>query len=81
MLEYATSGRFFASIVLHEGGQMVKLVSDYLGEHLLMFSTDYPHPETRFPDSVDLALSWKELPPELMRHILWDNAVKAFGEP
>jgi predicted TIM-barrel fold metal-dependent hydrolase len=81
MLEYTTSGRFFASIVLHEGGQMVKLVSDYLGEHLLMFSTDYPHPETRFPESVDLALSWKEVNPDLMRKILWDNAVKAFGAP
>ena len=27
MLEYTTGGRFFASIVLHEGGKMVKLVS------------------------------------------------------
>jgi uncharacterized protein len=81
MLEYTTGGRFFASIVLHEGGQMVRLVSDYLGDHLLMFSSDYPHPETRFPDSVDLALSWTEVKPDLMRKILWDNAVKAFGEP
>jgi hypothetical protein len=29
--------------------KMVKMVSDYLGDHLLMFSTDYPHPETRLP--------------------------------
>jgi predicted TIM-barrel fold metal-dependent hydrolase len=81
MLEYTSSGRFFASIVLHEGGKMVKMVSDYLGDHLLMFSTDYPHPETRFPGSVDLALTWQEVNPELMRKILWDNSVKAFGEP
>jgi hypothetical protein len=46
-----------------------------------MFSTDYPHPESRFPGSVDLALSWPEVHPELMQKILWDNAVKAFGEP
>jgi predicted TIM-barrel fold metal-dependent hydrolase len=81
MLEYASGGRFFASIVLHEGGKMVKMVADYLGDHLLMFSTDYPHPETRFPKSVDLALGWKELDGELKQKILWDNAVKAFGEP
>src|SRR5437667_15686 len=81
MLEYTTGGRFFASIVLHEGGKMVKLVSEYLGEHLLMFSSDYPHAETRFPGSVDLALSWQEVNPDLMRKILWDNAVRAFGEP
>jgi predicted TIM-barrel fold metal-dependent hydrolase len=46
-----------------------------------MFSSDYPHPETRFPGSVDLALSWPDVTPGLMRKILWDNAVKAFGEP
>jgi len=56
MLEYTMNGRFFASIVLHEGGKMVQMVSDYLGDHLLMFSTDYPHPESRFPSSVALAL-------------------------
>jgi len=81
MLDYTSSGRFFASIVLHEGGKMVKMVSDYLGDHLLMFSTDYPHPETRFPGSVDLALSWEEVDTNLMRNILWDNSVKAFGTP
>ena len=81
MLEYTMNGRFFASIVLHEGGKMVKMVSDYLGDHLLMFSTDYPHPESRFPGSVDLALGWPEVNPDLMQKILWDNAVKAFGEP
>ena len=81
MLEYTTGGRFFASIVLHEGGKMVKMVSDFLGDHLLMFSTDYPHPETRFPGSVDLALSWEEINPDLMKKIMWDNAVQAFGEP
>jgi hypothetical protein len=67
--------------VLHEGGQMVKLVSDYLGDDLLMFNSDYSYPETRFPESVDLALSWTEVNPNLMRLILWDNAIKAFGEP
>ena len=60
---------------------MVTMVSDYPGDLLLMFSTDYPHPETRFPGSVDLALSWLEVNPGLMQKVLWDNAVKAFGEP
>ena len=81
MLEYTAGGRFFASIVLHEGGKMVKMVSDFVGDHVLMFSTDYPHPETRFPSSVDLVLDWKEVDPDLMQKILWTNAVRAFGEP
>ena len=36
MLEYTAGGRFFASIVLHEGGEMVKMVSDFVGDHVLM---------------------------------------------
>ena len=81
MMEYTSGGRFFASIVLHEGGKMVKMVSEFIGDHVLMFSTDYPHPETRFPGSVDLVLGWPELSRDLLRKIFWDNAVKAFGEP
>ncbi len=81
MSGYMTSGRFFASIVLHEGGRMVKMVSQELSHDILMFSTDYPHPETRFPDSVDLMLGWDELDADLKRKSFWDNAVACFGEP
>ena len=79
--EYMTGGRFFASIVLHEGQDMVKMVSEMMGNHLLMYSSDYPHPETRFPDSVDLVLNWEALDKDLLPKIMWDNAVKCFGEP
>jgi len=81
MTEYMSGGRFFASIVLHEGPRMVKMVSEFLGDHVLMFSTDYPHPETRFPESVDLVMDWKGLDADLLPKIMWDNAVKCFGEP
>lgn len=81
MLEYMSSGRFFAAVVLHEGEAMVRHVSEMLGDDMLMFSSDYPHPETRFPGSVDLFQEWKGLGPSLMKKMLWDNAVKCFGEP
>ena len=83
MNEYLTGGRFFASIVLHEGPEMVKMVSDMMGDHMLMYSSDYPHPETRFPNSVDLVLDWEPInkDQDLMTKVLWDNAVKCFGEP
>jgi len=81
MAEYMSGGRFFAAIVLHEGPEMVKMVSGLLGDQLLMFSSDYPHPETRFPDSVDLVLGWKGLDENLLPKIMWENAVKCFGKP
>ena len=79
--EYLTGGRFFASIVLHEGPEMVSMVSSMLGNQLLMYSSDYPHPETRFPDSVDLVLNWEGLDGDLLPQIMWENAVRCFGEP
>jgi predicted TIM-barrel fold metal-dependent hydrolase len=81
MSEYVTGGRFFASIVLHEGEDMVRMVTDDLGEDLLMFGSDYPHAESRFPDSVDKVLEWDSLTPPRMRKLMWDNAVRFFGEP
>lgn len=81
MAEYMSSGRFFASIVLHEGPEMIKMVSDMMGKQLLMYSSDYPHPETRFPGSVDLVMGWEALDQDLMQKIMWDNAVACFGEP
>ena len=45
MTEYMTGGRFFAAIVLHEGEEMVRLVSDAMGDGVLMFGSDYPHAE------------------------------------
>ncbi len=79
--EYLTGGRFFASVVLHEGEDMVKMVSDSLGDHILTFSSDYPHPESRFPDSADIALGWTGLGEGRMRKMLWENPVRFFGEP
>jgi hypothetical protein len=81
MSEYVTGGRFFASIVLHEGEEMVKMVADDLGDHVLMFGSDYPHAESRFPDSLDKVLAWQSLNSEQMRKLVWDNPVRCFGEP
>jgi hypothetical protein len=78
MWEHMTSGRFHASIVLHEGGDMVKMVNQMMGDHILMFSSDYPHAESRFPDSVDIGNSWG-LEPETAQKIFWQNAADCFG--
>jgi predicted TIM-barrel fold metal-dependent hydrolase len=79
--EYITSGRFFSSIVVHEGAEMVRMVSELLGNQILMYSSDYPHAESRFPESVDRVLAWPGIDGEGMRRLRWDNAVRCFGEP
>jgi predicted TIM-barrel fold metal-dependent hydrolase len=79
--EYLTGGRFFTSIVIHEGQEMAKMVTDSLGDHILMMGSDYPHSESRFPSSVDEVLGWTALTEEQRRKLLWDNPVAFLGEP
>ena len=80
--EYVTGGRFFASIELHEGSEMARICTEFLGDHVLMFGSDYPHAESRFPESADLALTWQNvLGAQSMQKMMWDNPVRFFGEP
>jgi predicted TIM-barrel fold metal-dependent hydrolase len=79
--EYMTSGRFFASVVIHEGEKMARMVTEFLGDGVLMYSSDYPHAESRFPESTNKVLGWKSLGDQVMGKMLWDNATKCFGEP
>ena len=78
MSEYMTSGRFFTAIVLHEGPEMVRMVSELLGDHILMFGSDYPHSESRFPVSVKTVDDWT-LDATVRRKLMWDNAARCFG--
>ncbi len=77
---YMTSGRFFSSIEMSEGKDMVEMVSQFLGPDVLMYASDYPHYECRFPNSTDYFLQW-DLDKTLKRKLLWDNPVKFYGEP
>jgi len=79
MWEYMTGGRFFSSIVLHEGEDMVRMVNELMGDHVLMFGSDYPHAESRFPKSVDIVADWKSIGEASMKKLMWDNAAKCFG--
>jgi len=80
--EYMTSGRFCASIEAHEGPDMMRMVTELLGADILMFGSDYPHAESRFPESVDRVLAWGEsVKQEPLRKMMWDNPVRFYGEP
>jgi predicted TIM-barrel fold metal-dependent hydrolase len=79
MWEYTVGGRFFASLVIHEGEDMARMVNELCGDHLLMFSSDYPHAESRFPDSVDIVAGWGTLEEATKRKLFWENAERCFG--
>lgn len=78
--EYMTGGRFFSSIEMSEGQDMIEMVANFLGDGVLMYASDYPHFECRFPGSVDHFMNWS-LDEGLRRKLLWDNPVRFYGEP
>lgn len=76
--EYVLSGRYFQSIEIPEGQAITQSVIDLVGDGVLMYASDYPHSESHFPESVDLFMKW-DLPDDLRRKMLWDNAVKFYA--
>ena len=74
---YVTSGRYFQSIEMSEGEQITKATIDILGDHVLMYASDYPHAESWFPESVDTVMKW-DLPHDVKRKLFWDNAVNYY---
>ena len=55
-----------------------KYVIDYMGNDRLVFSTDFPHGDSRFPDSVEYFLKMP-ISDEDKRKILWDNCANYYG--
>ena len=78
--DYLKSGRFFCSIERHEGEDMFNSVTSFLGDDVLMYASDYPHPECQFPNTVSNILAWKSLKPETQHKLLWDNARRFFKQ-
>jgi predicted TIM-barrel fold metal-dependent hydrolase len=73
--DYLINERFFCSIERHEGEDMFNFVTQFLGDDVLMYASDYPHAECQFPNSVDNVLRWSSLKPDTTRKPLWDNAI------
>ena len=55
-----------------------KYTIDWLGDEQIVFSTDFPHPDSKFPDSVDLFMKLP-ISEESKRKILWDNCAGYYG--
>ena len=78
--EYVKGGRFFCSIEMHEGEEMFNVTTKFLGDEVLMYASDYPHAECRFPNSPDHVLRWSSLSKWTMQKLMWDNAVRFYKQ-
>ena len=65
----------FVSVEPDEAG--VKYVIDYIGTDRLVFSTDYPHGDSKFPHAVESFLKL-EITQDDKRKILWDNCAEFY---
>jgi len=52
---------------------------DAVGGSNIVFSSDYPHHDSEFPDSVNEFLSHEDLADEVKRNILWDNCARLYA--
>ena len=66
----------FVSIECDE--EPAKYTIDWMGDDQIVFSTDFPHPDSKFPDSVDAFLRLP-ITDESKRKILWDNCASYYG--
>src|SRR5438067_5368888 len=76
--EYVMGGRYFQSIEIPEGEKLTNAVIDLVGEHVLMYASDYPHGESHFPKSVGMVLDW-QMVQSRKRKLFWDNAVRLYA--
>jgi predicted TIM-barrel fold metal-dependent hydrolase len=76
--EYATGGRYFQSIEVPEGEKLTNACTELLGDHVLMYASDFPHGESHFPETVGMVMDWKTMKDDVKRKLLWDNCVKCF---
>ena len=65
----------FVSVEPDEDG--VKYVIDYIGTDRLVFSTDYPHGDSKFPNAVESFLQLR-MSDDDKRKILWDNCAEFY---
>jgi predicted TIM-barrel fold metal-dependent hydrolase len=56
----------------------VARVLDLIGEDRLLFASDYPHPDHKWPETAETMLAMP-LPDAAKRRILWDNPAAFYG--
>jgi predicted TIM-barrel fold metal-dependent hydrolase len=54
-------------------------VIEVLGDRNVLFATDFPHPDAKYPNAVKQFLELPRVSAEEKGKIMWDNAVKFYG--
>ena len=67
----------FISVDVDEA--LVKQVIDYLGDDNIVYSTDYPHIDSRWPHAVDTFCSLPGISENSKKKIFWDNCARLYG--
>jgi predicted TIM-barrel fold metal-dependent hydrolase len=57
-VEYAESGRVFCGLELYEGPELLHVINQVLGDSVVMYQSDFPHPQCEFPNSPAPSLAW-----------------------
>ncbi len=60
---------------------LVYHVIEELGDDRILFETDFPHPDSKYPRAVSTFLSQPKLSDESKQKILWNNAVDFYRFP
>jgi predicted TIM-barrel fold metal-dependent hydrolase len=61
------------------GEEMLPQVVQRIGDERIVFASDYPHPDAKFPDTVRLTLALDDLSDDSKRKIMRDNAKKLYN--
>jgi uncharacterized protein len=75
--EYFGDGNLFLSAEPDE--RLVPVVAEQLGHDCLMYSSDYPHTDSKFPYSVKCVKERDDLPDGLLPKLLAQNADRYYG--
>jgi predicted TIM-barrel fold metal-dependent hydrolase len=73
-LEYAADGRIYVGLEFYESEELARSIIAVLGEDVLMWQSDFPHPQCSFPHSPEPVLGWTRLPEPAKRKLLSENA-------
>jgi predicted TIM-barrel fold metal-dependent hydrolase len=72
-----TSDQFFYAFELEES--TVPYVIQRIGAEKLLYSSDYPHWDTSWPNTVKMFKGRSDIPDADKRQIAWDNPQRFYG--